>query len=123
MLTFTSDTKAGFLEFIVDGTIERAEYEAVVKVIDEMLKTRERIDVVEIVRNIGWIEPEVWWKDLVFHLGHRRFLRRAAIVSDKGWIGPVIRVLAPFYPAAMRVFPESQLETARLWAREADAPD
>jgi hypothetical protein len=120
MLSFTTDRENGLMELVVEGAMHRSEYEAVVIAIDELLKIHDKIDIVEIVRDIGWIEPQLWWKDLIFHFHHRKFLRRAAIVSDKGWIGPIVRLLAPLYPAAMRVFREDEIELARAWAK---APD
>lgn len=120
MLKVDSDAKAGYLELTVDGVIHKADFEAAVAAVDELLKTHEQLNVVEVVRDIGWIEPQVWWKDLLFHLAHRNFIHRAAVVSDSGWVGPVTRMFAPFYPAAIRTFGLDQLEYARTWARVGD---
>ena len=117
MLKVQADAKAGYLELTVDGAIQKADYEAAVAAVDELLKAHDQLNVVEVVRDIGWIEVEVWWKDLLFHLSHRNFIHRAAVVSDSGWVGPVTRMFAPFYPAAIRTFGLDQLEDARHWAR------
>jgi SpoIIAA-like len=120
MLKIETDAKAGYLELTVDGVIHKADYEAAVAAVDELLKTHEQLNVVEVVRDIGWVEPQVWWKDLLFHLAHRNFIHRAAVVSDSGWVGPVTRLFAPFYPAAIRTFGLDQLEYARTWAKIGD---
>lgn len=120
MLKVEPDAAAGFLEITVDGTISRDEYEAIVTVVDELLKNHDKLNVVEVVRELGWIEPEVWWKDILFHLSHRNFLHRVAVVSDRGWVGPVTRLFAPLYPAAIRTFGEAELDEARRWARVGD---
>jgi hypothetical protein len=120
MLSMTCDDDAGFIEVVVDGAITRADYEAVVTAVDQLLTRHRRIDFVEVVRRIGPIAPEVWWRDIVFHLHHRDFLHRAAVVSDSGWVGPLVRLFAPFYPAELRCFPEAALDAARRWARGAD---
>lgn len=120
MLKIETDAAAGFLEMTVDGTISRDEYEAVVSAVEELLKTHDKLNVVEVVRELGWIEPEVWWKDILFHLSHRNFLHRVAVVSDRGWVGPVTRLFAPLYPAAIRTFAEAELDEARRWARVGD---
>ncbi|MGB5078328.1 MAG: STAS/SEC14 domain-containing protein [Sphingorhabdus sp.] len=118
MLDVKIDKSAGYLEMTVDGTIDKEQYEQAVAAVDELLKTHTRIDAVEIVRDIGWIEAEVWWKDMLFHLTHRNILRRAAVVSDNGWVGPVTRFFAPLYPAAIRSFTMAELDEARRWAKE-----
>lgn len=120
MLKVESDAKAGYLELTVDGVVHKDEYQQAVDAVDELLKTHEQLNVVEVVRDIGWIDAEVWWKDLLFHLSHRNFIHRAAVVSDNGWIGPMTRMLAPFYPAAIRTFGFDQLEYARTWAKVGD---
>ncbi|MCC6479421.1 STAS/SEC14 domain-containing protein [Sphingorhabdus sp.] len=120
MLKVEADAKAGYLELTVDGVIHKADYEAAVAAVDELLKTHEQLNVVEVVRDIGWVEAEIWWKDLLFHLSHRNFVHRVAVVSDSGWVGPVTRMFAPFYPAAIRTFGLDQLEYARNWARVGD---
>ena len=120
MLKVEKDVTAGYLELTVDGVVHRDEYQQAVDAVDELLKTHEQLNVVEVVRDIGWVEPQVWWKDLLFHLSHRNFIHRAAVVSDSGWVGPVTRMFAPFYPAAIRTFGLDQLEYARTWAKIGD---
>ena len=120
MLKVETDVPAGYLELTVDGAIAKDDYQAAVDAVDLLLQSHAQLNVVEVVRNIGWVEPEVWWKDLLFHLAHRNFIRRAAVVSDSGWIGPVTRIFAPFYPAAIRTFGLDQIDHARQWAKVGD---
>lgn len=120
MLKVETDVPAGYLELTVDGAIDKDDFQAAVDAVDQLLQRHAQLNVVEVVRNIGWIEPEVWWKDLLFHLAHRNFIHRAAVVSDSGWVGPVTRMFAPFYPAAIRTFGLDQLEYARTWAKSGD---
>jgi hypothetical protein len=110
----------GFLELTVDGRVSKEDYQAAIDAVDELLKSHEKLNVLEIVLDIGWVEPEVWWKDIVFHLHHRNFLNRVAIVSDSGWVGPVTRLFAPLYPAAIRTFTTGEIEVARAWARDGE---
>lgn len=120
MLKVETDLPAGYLELTVDGAVDKEDYQAAVDAVDLLLQSHAQLNVVEVVRNIGWIEPEVWWKDLLFHLAHRNFIHRAAVVSDSGWVGPVTRIFAPFYPEAIRTFGLDQLEHARQWAKVGD---
>lgn len=123
MLRVESDEVAGYLELTVDGRIGREDFDQAVKAVDALLQCHDKIDVVEIVLDIGWVEPQVWWKDLLFHLSHRSFVRHAAVVSDSGWVGPLTRLLAGVYPAAIRTFTTGEIEEARRWAREGHRAD
>jgi hypothetical protein len=115
-----ADSEAGYLELTVDGRIDKADYERAIEAIDTLLETHRKIDVTEIVLDVGFIAPEVWWKDIVFHLSHHNFLRRVAVVSDGGWIGPLTRLFAPLYPGAIRTFSVGEIFEARRWAKEGD---
>lgn len=117
MLTIEADGAAGLIELTVDGVVNRADFEAATAAIDKLLESRDKLNVVEVVRKIGWIEFGVWWRDAVFHLTHRHWLHRVAVVSDSGWIGPLTRFLAPLYPAEIPTFALDGLDEARKWAR------
>ncbi len=118
MLKIEANKASGFAELTMDGGIETAEYEMVIATIDDLLKTHDRLNMVAVVRDLGWVDMAVWPKDLMFHLTHRRWLDRFALVSDTEWIGHVTRFFAPLYPAAeIRTFELAQLEEARGWAR------
>jgi hypothetical protein len=117
MLKIDADKGAGFAEITVDGGIERAEYEAVIAAIDDLLKTHDRLNVVGVVRDIGWVGVDVWMKDLAFHLTHRKWLNHFALVSDSDWMGVVTKFFSPLYPAEIQTFNLAGLEEARKWVR------
>lgn len=120
MLKVEMDRKAGYLELTVDGRIEKADFERAVEAVDTLLKTHKKIDVLEAVLDVGLVEPDVWWKDIVFHLSHHNFLRRVAVVSDSGWVGPLTRLFAPLYPASIRTYSMGEILEARRWAKKGD---
>ncbi len=121
MLDIAMDAEAGFLELTVDGAISDADYQQAVDAVTLLLARHQKINVVEVVKEIGWVDPGVWFKDLAFHLTHHNFMRRAAIVTDKGWVGPLINLAAPLYPATIRNFRLAEIEAARQWVRASDA--
>ena len=46
-------------------------------------------------------------------------LTRCAVVTDKGWIGPITRAVGALVSAEIRVFPLAGIEEARDWVRGA----
>ncbi|MFM7027771.1 MAG: STAS/SEC14 domain-containing protein [Chakrabartia sp.] len=120
MLNVDLDPEAGFLELTVDGAIDDLDYQAAVDAVNLLLTQHQQINVVEVVKTLGWVDPSVWFKDLYFHLTHRNFMRRAAIVSDKGWVGPLTSLIAPLYPTMIRSFTLAELDDARAWVRARD---
>ncbi|MCL2725742.1 MAG: STAS/SEC14 domain-containing protein [Polyangiaceae bacterium] len=118
MLELTTDKTAGVLEVTVDGDIDRADFEAAVKAIDELIAQHPRIKAVEVVRRIGKISPGLWWRDLNYTFSHLNKFGRCAVVTDKGWIGPLARFFAAVSHMEIRTFPMTDLEGARAWVRE-----
>ncbi|NBR30716.1 MAG: STAS/SEC14 domain-containing protein [Sphingomonadaceae bacterium] len=123
MLDVRLDEEAGFLEITVAGPIHDVDYTQVVTAIDRLLVRHKKLNLVQVIQDIGWIDPSVWWKDLSFHLTHRHFLRRAALVSDAAWVAPLTNLFAPLYPATIKYFPLANLEEARRWAQARDGED
>jgi hypothetical protein len=120
MLDIAMDLDTGFLELTLDGDIHDVDYQRAVDAVNLLLTRHKKIDVVETVKGFGWVDPGVWFKDLAFHLTHHNFMRHVAIVSDKGWVGPLANLVAPLYPATLRTFRLAEIETARRWAKAHD---
>ena len=53
MLTVTMDADAGFLELTVDGPIGDDDYKKAVDAVDQLLTRHPKIDIVEVVKEIG----------------------------------------------------------------------
>ncbi len=120
MLRMDVDEASNLIELTVDGPISRDSFTAALARLEALATSPHKLNVIEVVHDIGWIPPDLWWKDVMFNLHHHDWLNRVAVVSDKGWIGPLTRLFAPIYPASIRVFRESELEQARRWARDGD---
>jgi hypothetical protein len=122
MLRFVADSVEGILELTVDGRVSREEYELVVDAAEQLLTNHARINLLEMVADMGWIEPEAWWRETVAHLTHTHFLDRVAVVSDTGQVGPVARAFAGFFPSQIRVFRQSEVQAARIWLTGSSEP-
>ncbi|WP_322866655.1 STAS/SEC14 domain-containing protein [Aquicoccus sp. G2-2] len=53
---------------------------------------------------------------------HLHDFARVAVVSDDGWISGGVRMFAPLMPGDVKVFPGAELEAAKAWISERDAP-
>jgi hypothetical protein len=119
MLELATDQEAGVIEITVDGDITRADFEAAVEAIEALLAKHDRVNAVEVIRRIGSMSPGLWWRDLNYSFSHLDKFGRCAVVTDKGWIGPLARFFAAFTRMEIRTFPPSELDAARFWARGA----
>lgn len=115
MLTHRVDESSGIVELHVNGPVERVEYDAAITAIDAMIERHGTVKVLEVLKDFGWIDPSIWWKDTVWGLTHLRDFGRCAVVTDKGWVGPFARAIGALMPAEVRVFPLAAEEDARVW--------
>lgn len=115
MLNLVEDPQSGVLELAIDGGLNRTDYMMVVDAIEHLLETHRRINLLEVVSDIGWIEPADWWLENTAHLAKRQFIDRVAVVSETGQVGPVARAFAVFFPSEIRVFRGSEAKQARIW--------
>jgi hypothetical protein len=117
VFSFTTDDAAGYIEITVDGAIPSEDFEGAMHAINGMMATHDRLNALEIIRGLPTLPPKLWWKDLNYSFSHLDKFGRCAVVSDKGWIGPITRFFSAFLRIEIRMFPPEDLELARSWAR------
>lgn len=115
MLTHKLDSKTGIIEIEIDGAIDRDNYRALIRDMDAQIAARGQIRVLEIISDMGWVSPAVWWEDLGWSFRHLKDISRAAVVTDKSWIGPIIQMMSGVMTAEVRVFGLAELDKAREW--------
>lgn len=115
MLTHRLDSKTGIIEIEIDGGIDRDSYRALIQDMDAQIAAMGQIRVLEIISDMGWVSPAVWWEDLGWSFRHLKDISRAAIVSDKSWIGSIVMMMSGVMMADVRVFSLAELDKAREW--------
>lgn len=119
MMSFETDDAAGVIEFTVEGGITRAEYDAGVEAMEAEIAKHGKIAALAVIRSFTGMELAAWWKDVSWGFTHMDSIRRAAIVTDSGWIEAATRAGSMVMPIEVKVFPLGELEPARAWVREA----
>jgi len=110
----------------ISDKITAADIETAWKAANDALKTNERISFfAEITEKIGFT-PEGLIKDLtagIKNFGSLSKYYRAAIVTDKGWLGALARIEGlVFCSIDVRVFEPSERDKAFAWASEKPEP-
>lgn len=115
MLTHRLDPDAGIVEIRIDGPTDSESYRALIRDLDALIAARGKIRVLEIVCDLGWVSPAVWWEDLGWSFRHLKDISRAAVVTDKSWIGPIVKMMSGVMAAEVRLFGLAELDEARAW--------
>lgn len=117
MLTYLTDPTYGVVELTVDGGMTRDEYDAAVAEMNNAIEHFGTLKIIEVIRHIGPVDSSIWWQDVKWGITHLKHVARCAVVTDKGWIGPLSRAVGAMIAAEIRVFPLAELDEARAWVR------
>ncbi|NML06686.1 STAS/SEC14 domain-containing protein [Sphingomonas sp. G-3-2-10] len=117
MMTFETDDETGVMEFVVDGGVTRAEYDAAIPAMEAVIAKHGKLNGVAMVRSFSGMEMGAWWRDIGWGVGHLSKIGRVALVTDVSWLEMASKVAAPFYPGELKLFPLAEVEAARAWAR------
>lgn len=123
MLTMHQPENTNILEFTLDGDFNRAHFDAVAAKLDAMIERHGKVRLLEIVRDVGKIEPSALWEDLKFAPSHLDKFSHVAVVADKTWMEWMTRMAAAFVPAEVRFFHLDAVDEARQWLRDAGDSD
>lgn len=121
MIRLLGDMPAGVLGFEAVDDVERADYEnVIVPVIDKAIAEHGNVRLVYVLGpEFDDYEGGAVWEDLKLGARHPASFERMAIVTDARWAGPAVKIFSVLWPGQARVFPLSELESAKRWAAEA----
>lgn len=123
MLEFERIAETNILELTLDGKLTYAELEQVKAELERMIEAHPKVRILEVIRNVGAMEPRAVWEDLKFVPKHIRNFSHVAVVADQKWVEWITVALRAFIPAEVRFYHLSELEQARHWIREAPEQD
>lgn len=108
--------------FAAEDTLDAADYDRCIEVVEERLAEHERIAIYFDMRDMTAMTPAALGKDVAYALGnigdYHRFAR-GAIVTDSDWLGAVVRFAGGLFPKTdLRTFPGSERQEAMDWASE-----
>ncbi|HEX6248025.1 MAG TPA: STAS/SEC14 domain-containing protein [Nocardioidaceae bacterium] len=120
MIRLLSDMPAGVLGFEAVDDVEKEDYENVlVPVIDRAIAEHGKVRLVYVLGpEFDEYEGEAVWEDLKLGARHPGSFERMAIVTDARWAGPAVKVFSVLWPGQARLFPLTELESAKRWAAE-----
>jgi hypothetical protein len=115
------DQLSGFpdnvLAFVGRGRLTRTDYtEVLMPAVEKALAKHERVRLYyELGPDFAGIDPGAMWEDFKVGVEHLTRWERAAVVTDVEWIKQAMRPFSFLMPGAMKSFPTSEAEQARVW--------
>lgn len=115
---YTEDPELPVAELHVLGRVTQHDMDEILPKLEAFIAKHGKIRIVEVIEKFEGFDPTTMLEGMRFDINHLTDVTHAAVVSDIGWIGMVTRASAMLMPITVRMFPMSELEAAREWARE-----
>ena len=108
------------LGFEARGEVTGADYESVlIPAVEEMLTRQKSIRFMyHLGKEFEGFDAKAVWDDARVGLQHLTVWERVAVVTDVGWLRAAVKAFAFVMPGQVKVFGNSELETARRWLSE-----
>lgn len=107
-------------EMTVSGRITKADYDAITGPLSDFAERHGTIRFLEIVRDFGGFDPSVLVPGIRYDFRMMPHISHVAVVSDLGWISPVVKAAGAVMPFRMRVYDLGEEAAAREWLKTAD---
>jgi len=120
MIRLIRDMPVGVLGFEAVDDVEKQDYEnVIVPVINKAIDEHGKVRMVYVLGpEFDDYEGGAVWEDLKLGARHPASFERMAIVTNARWAAPAIKIFSVLWPGQARVFPLSELESAKRWAAE-----
>ncbi len=119
-LTYHEDADSKVVEFSVSGHISREDYDAVITPLQGFIDAHGTVRMIEIVQHFPTFDPGILLPGIRFDIRNLKHISHVAVVTDIGWMSPMVRAAGALISTRMRVFPAAELEAARAWVRDAE---
>jgi hypothetical protein len=108
------------IEFTVAGKATREEFDELAPRIEAFIADHGAIRLIEVIEDFKGFEPSLLWEGAKFDMKNLKHISHCAVVSDTGWMGPLVRLSSAVIPTSIRTFKLAELDAARAWIRNPD---
>lgn len=112
------DTKT--IELNVSGRVTQADWDTVAPRFEAFMTAHGTIRLIEVIESLDGFDPGLIWQGIKFDMKAIPRISHCAVVTDIGWMSPIVRAAGAVMPMRLRTFPLSEAGAARAWLREAD---
>jgi len=120
-ITLSEHPNEGYIEIGVTGRVTEADMNAALPQIERFIEKHGTVRIVEVIAGFEGFDLAAVRPGIAFDLKHLSHITHAAVVCDRGWMGPVSRLVGAMLPVKVRTFSSDECDAARAWAANPDA--
>ena len=119
-VTYSEDPATRSIELGVSGRVTQEDWDRVVPRFEAFMEAHGTIRLIEIVESLEGFDRGLIWQGIRFDMKAIPRISHCAVVTDFGWMSPIVKAAGAVMPMQLRTFPLAEVEAARVWLREAD---
>lgn len=121
MIESKVDMDSGIVELTLDGSFSQDDVDAIFEQLEDFIQKKGKIKLLEDIRSCNFSDftPSMLWKGLKFDIQHLKDISHCAVVSDKGWIGPIAKAAGGIVSCEIRAFSLDKHDEALQWLKDA----
>ena len=119
-VTYAEDPETRTIELTVRGRVTESDWNAIKPRFEAFMETHRTIRLIEVIEALGGFDASLIWEGIRFDFKAIPHISHCAVVTDIGWMSPIVRAASAVMPTVLRTFPLSELEAARTWLRTAE---
>jgi hypothetical protein len=109
------ESSGTLVTLIFNDTIKKEDYDHFVPQIEKIMESRDKINLLVILKEVKGFTPAAMWADTKFGIRHFDDVKRIAIVGDTTWQQVLTGFAKPFTRADVKYFDHSDLAAAKQW--------
>ncbi len=113
-MKYRSSSESNVVEIIIEGKITAADFDRIVPQVKADLAKHGKVKVLEEIRSFEGMDPMALWKDLQ-QAYMVKDITHVALVADAQWMRTIAEAVSAVFPAEIKAFERSQIDTARTW--------
>ena len=118
-IIYKEHPKTGIVELTFDGKVIKHDINDIIPRIEAFIVAHGKIKLLEIVTDdFDGVELSTLIKAIKFDKKHLKDFSRCAVVTDKGWIGPITRLASSVFDIEIKIFTKKNKEDALNWLEE-----
>ncbi len=109
------------VELHVTGKVTEADMARIIPQLEEFILRHGKIRVLEVVEDFTGFGSDTIWSGMKFNAEHFAQITHVAVVSDIGWLSPIVKAASALTPTELRSFVPGEADAARAWLSHPDA--
>lgn len=115
MIEYREALETGHISVLIDGSMDRAEFNVIADQLEEAIERHGKVLVLEEVQDLMGVDPALFWGEFSLSLRHLNPPSRCAVVADPAWSCWIEKSVTPHVACELMHFAPAEAMHALGW--------